>query len=202
MLSDSNHVISEDVFNETESLTRESVFQELMDSFHFSGRYWIWTMTPDYKKMEWKKMFEAGEMRIKTNGFIYLKSYPSIIAMEEAYSQLHPDGIGIKKYPPSYYAFANYLRKGDVVLATRSGGNVFCWGIVESDYLYSPQYYSAKHYRKMKWFIIDIPFTFTKRVQTIYQIPLKECSNMKEILSGNIRINKGELPFDFGNYSN
>ena len=53
-LTDNRYVISSDIFEETASLTSEIISQELIESFHFSGRYWIWKMTSDYKKMEWK----------------------------------------------------------------------------------------------------------------------------------------------------
>ena len=108
-MTDNRYVISSDILEETASLTPETISKELMESFHFSGRYWIWKMTSDYKNMEWKNMYQSGEMRIKTNGLKYLKSYTSIAAVEEAYSSLHPDRVGIKKFPPSFYAFANYL---------------------------------------------------------------------------------------------
>ena len=74
-LTDNRYVISSDIFEETASLTSEIISQELIESFHFSGRYWIWKMTSDYKKMEWKNMYQSGEMRIKTNGLKYLKSF-------------------------------------------------------------------------------------------------------------------------------
>lgn len=196
-LTDNRYVISSDIFEETASLTSEIISQELIESFHFSGRYWIWKMTSDYKNMEWKNMYQSGEMSMKTNGLKYLKSYTSIAAMEEAYSLLHSDRVGIKKFPPSYYAFANYLRIGDVVLVTRLGSNIFCWGIVGSDYMYRPNQYSGKHYRKMKWFQIDIPFIYTKSIQTLYQIPKDECTDLKETLIANIRINAAALPFGF-----
>ena len=196
-MTDNRYVISLDILEETASLTPEIISQELMESFHFSGRYWIWKMTSDYKNMEWKNMYQSGEMRIKTNGLKYLKSFTSIVAMEEAYSLLHPDRVGIKKFPPSYYAFANYLRIGDVVLVTRPGFDVLCWGIVKSGYMYRPNQYSGKHYRKMKWFLVDIPFTYTKSIQTLYQIPKDECTDLKETLIANIRINAAALPFGF-----
>ena len=196
-MTDNRYVISLDILEETASLTPEVISRELMQSFHFSGRYWIWKMTSDYKNMEWKNMYQSGEMRIKTNGLKYLKSYTSIAAIEEAYSLLHPDRVGIKKFPPSFYAFANYLRIGDVVLVTRPGANIFCWGIVESGYMYRPNQYSGKHFRKMKWFLVDIPFIYTKSIQTLYQIPKDECNGLKENLISNITINVSALPFDF-----
>ena len=196
-LTDNSYVISTDILEETASLTPEVISRELMQSFHFSGRYWIWKMTSDYKNMEWNNMYQLGEMRIKTNGLKYLKSYTSIAAIEGAYSLLHPDRVGIKKFPPSFYAFANYLRIGDVVLVTRPEANVFSWGIVESGYMYRPNQYSGTHYRKMKWFLVDFPFIYTKSIQTLYQIPKDECTDLKETLIANIRINAAALPFGF-----
>ena len=51
-LTDNSYVISTDILEETASLTPEVISRELMQSFHFSGRYWIWKMTSDYKNME------------------------------------------------------------------------------------------------------------------------------------------------------
>ena len=40
-MTDNRYVISSDILEETASLTPEIISQELMESFHFSGRYWI-----------------------------------------------------------------------------------------------------------------------------------------------------------------
>ena len=40
-LTDNSYVISTDILEETASLTPEVISRELMQSFHFSGRYWL-----------------------------------------------------------------------------------------------------------------------------------------------------------------
>lgn len=83
-------------------------------------------------------MFKAGEMQIEAVGLKYLKSYPTIASMNEDYEQAHPDKLGITKFPPAYWAFANYLRNGDVVIACSTSSNVLAWGIIESQYFFKP----------------------------------------------------------------
>lgn len=49
--------ISDDIFEEADTLTVEELQQEVLASYKFSGRYWIWKMGSSvfYKNKNWQK---------------------------------------------------------------------------------------------------------------------------------------------------
>ncbi|MDR4931653.1 MULTISPECIES: hypothetical protein [Segatella] len=196
-LNKGSHKISEDIYEEAISLTSERISEIIMDSYHFSGRYWIWKMGIYSYKHDFPRMFKAGEMQIEAVGLKYLKSYPTIASMNEDYEQAHPDKLGITKFPPAYWAFANYLRNGDVVIACSTSSNVLAWGIIESQYFFKPTRKKGRHYRIVSWHKIEMPYIFTNKRAALFQIPKEETNNLKEALINKVESIPNALPFGF-----
>lgn len=191
--------ISGEIADEANSLDIENLKQELTDSYKFSGRYWVWRINIYAYKNYWESMFADGEMRLSAPGMKYFNSYPTLAAMEFAYKSVHPDCKGVMANPASYYAFANYLHKGDVVIVYNSSIGIFGWGIIEGNYYYRPTRITFRHYRKVSWHKIKMPFIFSRKIECLYQIPKEETRNLKQTLVNNFSrvIDRSVFPFGF-----
>lgn len=198
-LSKDYYKISEEIADEADSLNIENLKQELTDSYKFSGRYWIWRMSAYAYKHYWNSMFADGEMCMNAPGIKYFNSYPTLAALEMAYKSLHPDNKGVMANPAAYYAFANYLKKGDVVIVYNSTSGIFGWGIIEGNYFYRLTRNYFRHYRKVAWHKINMPFIFSRKIECLYQIPKEETHNLKQALVNNFSktINRRVFPFGF-----
>lgn len=176
--------ISDDIFEEADTLTVEELQQEVLASYKFSGRYWIWKMGSSvfYKNKNWQKMFLANEMQMEAPGFKYFKSYSSLVDFQKEYKCQNPGSRGIDSRPIAYNAFANSLRRGDVIIACASNSTIVAWGIVESDYFYRPTRKAGKHYRNVTWIKMDMPFIFTDKPQILYMLQKEETHLLKETL--------------------
>jgi hypothetical protein len=176
--------ISDDIFEEADTLTVEELQQEVLASYKFSGRYWIWKMgfSVFYKNKNWQKMFLANEMQMEAPGFKYFKSYSSLVDFQKEYKCQNPGSRGIDSRPIVYNAFANSLRRGDVIIACASNSTIVAWGIVESDYFYRPTRKVGKHYRNVSWTKMDMPFIFTDKPQILYMLQKEETHLLKETL--------------------
>lgn len=176
--------ISDDIFEEADTLTVEELQQEVLASYKFSGRYWIWKMgfSVFYKNKNWQKMFLANEMQMEAPGFKYFKSYSSLVDFQKEYKCQNPGSRGTDSRPIAYNAFANSLRRGDVIIACASNSTIVAWGIVESDYFYRPTRKVGKHYRNVSWTKMDMPFIFTDKPQILYMLQKEETHLLKETL--------------------
>lgn len=176
--------ISDDIFEEADTLTVEELQQEVLASYKFSGRYWIWKMgfSVFYKNKNWQKMFLANEMQMEAPGFKYFKSYSSLVDFQKEYKCQNPGSRGTDSRPIAYNAFANSLRRGDVIIACASNSTIVAWGIVESDYFYRPTRKVGKHYRNVSWTKMDMPFIFTDKRQILYMLQKEETHLLKETL--------------------
>lgn len=176
--------ISDDIFEEADTLTVEELQQEVLASYKFSGRYWIWKMGSSvfYKNKNWQKMFLANEMQMEAPGFKYFKSYSSLVDFQKEYKCQNPGSRGTDSRPIAYNAFANSLRRGDVIIACASNSTIVAWGIVESDYFYRPTRKAGKHYRNVTWIKMDMPFIFTDKPQILYMLQKEETHLLKETL--------------------
>ena len=176
--------ISDDIFDEADTLTVEELQQEVLASYKFSGRYWIWKMGSSvfYKNKNWQKMFLANEMRMEAPGFKYFKSYSSLVDFQKEYKCQNPGSRGTDSRPIAYNAFANFLRRGDVIIACASNSTIVAWGIVESDYFYRPTRKVGKHYRNVSWTKMDMPYIFTDKPQILYMLQKEETHLLKETL--------------------
>lgn len=173
--------ISDDIFEEADTLTVEELQQEVLASYKFSGRYWIWKMgfSVFYKNKNWQKMFLANEMQMEAPGFKYFKSYSSLVDFQKEYKCQNPGSRGTDSRPIAYNAFANSLKRGDVIIACASNSTIVAWGIVESDYFYRPTRKVGKHYRNVSWTKMDMPFIFT---EILYMLQKEETHLLKETL--------------------
>lgn len=176
--------ISDDIFEEADTLTVEELQQEVLASYKFSGRYWIWKMgfSVFYKNKNWQKMFLANEMQMEAPGFKYFKSYSSLVDFQKEYKCQNSGSRGTDSRPIAYNAFANSLRRGDVIIACASNSTIVAWGIVESDYFYRPTRKVGKHYRNVSWTKMDMPFIFTDKPQILYMLQKEETHLLKETL--------------------
>lgn len=195
--SNKTYRISEDIYEEAISLTPECVRDMIADSYKFSGRYWIWRMGKYAHIHDWKRMFMEGEMQVEAPGLKFLESYPNIAAIVSDYVIQHPDKVGITTLPPAYWAFCNNLRKGDVILACASATSLFAWGLVESSYKFKPTRTNGRHYRKVSWYKMNMPFIFTNKNPALYQIPQEETNNLKEALINKVEHGSMDFPFGF-----
>lgn len=190
--------ISDDIFEEADSLTVEDLQQEVLASYKFSGRYWIWKMGSEVFCRSWKKMFLANEMQMEAPGFKYFKSYPSLIYFQKEYEYQNPGKRGDVSRPITYDAFANSLRRGDVIIACASNSTIVAWGIVESEYFYRPTRKVGKHYRNVSWTKMDMPFIFTDKRQILYMLQKEETHLLKETLvSKTYQQSTSVYPFGF-----
>lgn len=190
--------ISDDIFEEADSLTVEDLQQEVLASYKFSGRYWIWKMGSEVYYRSWKKMFLANEMQMGAPGFKYFKSYPSLIYFQKEYEYQNHGKRGAVSRPMAYDAFANSLRRGDVIIACASNSTIVAWGIVESDYFYRPTRKVGKHYRNVSWTKMDMPFIFTDKCQILYMLQKEETHLLKETLVSKIyQQSTNVYPFGF-----
>ena len=176
--------ISDDIFEEADTLTVEELQQEVLASYKFSGRYWIWKMgfSVFYKNKNWQKMFLANEMQMEAPGFKYFKSYSSLVDFQKEYKCQNPGSRGTDSRPIAYNAFANSLRRGDVIIACASNSTIVAWGIVKNDYFYRPTRKAGKHYRNVTWIKMDMPFIFTDKPQILYMLQKEETHLLKETL--------------------
>lgn len=176
--------ISDDIFEEADTLTVEELQLEVLASYKFSGRYWIWKMgfSVFYKNKNWQKMFLANEMQMEAPGFKYFKSYSSLVDFQKEYKWQNPGSRGTDSRPIAYNAFANSLKRGDVIIACASNSTIVAWGIVESDYFYRPTRKAGKHYRNVTWIKMDMPFIFTDKPQILYMLQKEETHLLKETL--------------------
>lgn len=184
LASSDSFSISDDIFEEADTLTVEEIQQEVLASYKFSGRYWIWKMGSSvfYKNKNWQKMFLANEMQMEAPGFKYFKSYSSLVDFQKEYECQNPGSRGTDSRPIAYNAFANSLRRGDVIIACTSNSTIVAWGIVESDYFYRPTRKAGKHYRNVTWIKMDMPFIFTDKPQILYMLQKEETHLLKETL--------------------
>ena len=189
-------VISDDIYEESISLNAEALNKEIEESYHLSGRFWVWKMGKYSYKNDWTRMLKAGEMQVEAIGLKYLKSYLTYFDLQNDYVKSHPDRVGIRSLPPAYWAFANYLRNGDAVLACSTPSTFFAWGIVEGPYRFRPTRSYGKHYRKITWYKIVMPFIFNNQNSSLFLIPKEETNNLKETLISRANKNSVLLPFD------
>lgn len=195
--------ISDDIFEEADTLTVEELQQEVLASYKFSGRYWIWKMGSEVFYRSWKKMFLANEMQLEAPGFKYFKSYPSLGDFQKEYEYQNPGKRGTVSRPMAYDAFANSLRRDDVIIACASNSTIVAWGIVESDYFYRPTRKVGKHYRNVTWIKMDMPFIFTDKPQIFYMLQKEETHLLKETLVNKVyQQSVNALPFGFTNNAN
>lgn len=189
--------ISDDVFKEAEELTIDSIRQEIEASYRFSGRFWIWKLGVLSYSKNWKRMFEANEMQMDAPGFKYLLSYNTLTDFQVEYARKHPDRQGITTVPAAYYSFAKFLRRGDVVIVCGSSTNIIAWGIIEGEYRFRPTYKNGRHYRKVSWTKMDMPFIFMNKRQMLYQILAEETHQLKDALINKVFQHSNILPFGF-----
>lgn len=198
ILSRDSYCISKEIADETNSLSMEGLKEELVNSYKFSGRYWIWRMSAYSYRHYWKSMFKDGEMCLDAPGLKWLKLYPTLASLEMAYRSVHPDNKGITTNPAAYYAFANSLQRGDVVIAYNTVSGIFGWGIIESGYFYRPTRIVSQHYREITWNKIKMPFIFKSKRAGLYKIPKEETHNLKQTLVNSLSKTSNRSIFPFG----
>lgn len=202
-----NYRISDDIYDESVSLSEENLRQELLASYKLSGRYWVWKLGSAIYEYRWKRMFAANEMQMPAKGFKYFLSYPDITSLQMAYFDkngcramdgIHKTGKGLDQTKPAaYYAFSRHLRKGDVVLVVGPNSRVVAWGQVRSDYMYRPTRAFGRHYRMVSWNRVSMPFMLTNKPEYLYQLPNEDVGILKETLIGHLSMEKNRLPFGF-----
>lgn len=200
-MEESAYCISDDLYDEALSLDPDKMMQELINSYRLSGRYWVWRQGVSIYRKSWKGMFDDGEMRMEAPGYKNLKMYPTLKSLEEEYERLHPDKAGITSRPPAYYAFANYLRKGDVVVVCVQN-EIVGWGVIEGNYTYRQTRESGNHYRLVSWHTINMPFIFMSKRSALYQIPAEQTYMLKETLVSKTIANGSSLPLPFTTHEN
>jgi len=202
-----NYRISDDIYAESINLTERAIKQELSSSVKISGRYWVWKMASAIYEHRWKRMLAENEMQMPAKGIKYFLSYPDVTSLQMAYFEKNGsramDGIlkngkGLDQTKPAaYYAFSRHLRKGDVVLVVGPKSRVVACGQIRSDYMYRPTRAYGRHYRKVSWNRMDMPFIWTNKPEYLYQLPNEEVGNLKEMLIEQLSLEKNSLPFGF-----
>lgn len=202
-----NYRISDDIYKEAINLTEKSIKLELSSSVRVSGRYWVWKLGSAIYEYRWKRMLAENEMQMPAKGFKYFLSYPDVTSLQMAYFEKNGvkgfgspynigKGLDLTK-PAAYYAFSRHLRKGDVVLVVAAKSMVVAWGQVRSDYLYRPTRAYGRHYRRVSWNNVSMPFELTDKKEYLYLLPNEDTKNLKEKLISLQRLDKNSLPFGF-----
>lgn len=189
--------ISDDVYYEAESVTKESLLQELSASYKFSGRYWIWKMSNVVRTDKWKQMLHDNEMQIAAPGLKYLLSFPDLASLHHEFITQNVGKCINPTRSAAYFAFSHYLRRGDALLVIGRNQKVVAWGIVESSYMYRPTRSYGRHYRKVAWNEVNLPYLFTDKNEILFQVPSEETVHLQETLIGNLVLDKSLSPFGF-----
>lgn len=189
--------ISDDIYSETESVTKESLLQKLSASYNFSGRYWIWKIGNAVYEEKWKRMLHDNEMQFTAIGFKYFLSYPDLSSMEHEFLLRNINDCFNATIPAAYFAFSRYLKRGDVVVVVSGNLKIVAWGTVESNYMFRPTRKYGCHYRKVSWNKVDTPFLFVDKNEVLYQIPKESTACTQEVLIDSLVLNKNQLPFGF-----
>lgn len=206
-LNRKDYRISDDIYDDAMNLSEECIRQELVSSVKFSGRYWVWKLGSAVYEYRWKRMLAENEMQMPAKGFKYFLSYPDVTSLQMAYFEKN----GVKGFGSShnigkgldltksvaYYDFSRSLRIWDVVLVVAAKSMVVAWGQVRSDYMYRPTRAYGRHYRRVSWNRISMPFELTDKKEYLYQLPDGDTVNLKEKLISQQRLDKNSLPFGF-----
>lgn len=189
-----SYQISDELYKEAQSLDMEAIKTEIHNSYLTSGRYWILRLGTH--KNLWKDWVKDGVVRLKAPGFYYLKSYSSLSEMNEEYEKISNSQKGSMARPIDYYTFAYRMQIGDVMMVY-SQNEVIGWGIIESHYLYKSKQVNGKHYRKITWHEIKMPFIFSHKNLFIYKIPQEETHMLKEALIAQVLSGIPSIPLPF-----
>lgn len=196
LCKDSFH-ISDEIYSEALYVTKGSLLQELSTSYRFSGRYWTWKIGNGIYTDKWKRMLRENEMQFEAIGFKYFLSYPDLASLQHEFFIHKNKGKANPTTPAAYFAFSRYLRRGDVILVVDLHQRIVSWGIVEGNYMYRPTRIYGKHYRKVSWNKINIPYQFTDKNEVLFQIPYEETAHLQDLLIGNLVLDQSLLPFGF-----
>lgn len=198
--------ISDDIYEEAINLSEDNIKQELFASVKLSGRYWVWKIDSAVYEYKWKRMLAENEMQMPAKGFKYFLSYPDVTSLQMAYFEKNgvkgfgtthvEKGLDLTK-PEAFYAFSRLLRRGDVVMVVATKSRVIAWGQVRSDYIYRPIRASGRHYRRVSWNKVSMPFELTDKKEYLYQLPNEDTQNLKEKLICLQRLDNNRLPFGF-----
>lgn len=195
-LKTNTYRISDEVYSDTESVTKKSLLQELSVSYKFSGRYWIWKIGNAVYSEKWKRMLHDNEMQMTAQGFKYLLSYPDLASLQHEFFMRNV-GEDIKStIPAAYFAFSRYLRRGDVIMVVGRNQTIVAWGIVEGSYMYRPTRRYGHHYRKVAWNKVSFLCQFADKDEVLFQVP-NEKDHFKDFLIDNLVLDKKQLPFGF-----
>lgn len=196
LCKDSFH-ISDEIYSEALYVTKGSLLQELSASYKFSGRYWTWVIGNGIYSEKWKRMLRENEMQFDAIGFKYFLSYPDLASLQHDFFMHNVEGRLNPTTPAAYFAFSRYLRRGDVVLVVGLHQRIIAWGIVEGNYMYRPTRIHGRHYRKVSWNKINIPYQFTDKKEVLFPIPYEETAHLQDLLIGHLVLDQSLLPFGF-----
>lgn len=189
--------ISDEIYSEALCVTKGSLLKELSVSYKFSGRYWTWMIGNDMYREKWKRMLHDNEMQFSAMGFKYFLSYPDLSSLQHDFFIHNNEGRVNPTTPAAYFAFSRYLRRGDVILVVGLHQRVIAWGLVEGNYMYRPTRIHGRHYRKVSWNKINIPYQFTDKNEVLFQLPYEETAHLQDILIENLVLDQSLLPFGF-----
>lgn len=190
-----SYQISEDVSVEAQSLNKEVIKTEICNTYLTSSRFWILRLGTH--KNLWRNWVKDGEIRLKAPGFYYLRSYGSLSEMSEEYEKISSEQQESMAKPIDYYSFAYRMQKGDIVMA-RSQNEIIGWGIIESQYLYDSKRANGRHYRKVTWNEIKMPFFVSHYTPfMLYKLPKEETNILKEALIERMLNDIQSIPLPF-----
>lgn len=115
-------------------------------------RFWIYS--PGYGSVKWDEFYSNGIMAIAREYIGDLNQFATRTEMQEAMKKYGTD-TGTRNYSNASleaWQFVHELKPGDIVFAKSGESSIIGRGIVESEYIYDPNYSDEYvNIRKVKW---------------------------------------------------
>ena len=112
-------------------------------------RYWI--IAPGRQAAFWDRWQKDKIIAIGWDKLEDLNQYKSKDEIAHRLQALYENDKSQVKAAYMIYAFLKDMQPGDIVFAKKGTRKLLGYGVVESDYVYSPNYEQYHHVRKVKW---------------------------------------------------
>lgn len=113
-----------------------------------SIKYWMYG--PGDKAMNWESDYEDGVIAIRWPEIGDLSVYSSKEEMKESFKSID-DRWTYMNAAHATWQFANEMQVGDIIFVKKGQDKIIGKGVVESEYIYSPDRGEFCHIRKVNW---------------------------------------------------
>lgn len=109
-----------------------------------------WLIAPGQGAKFWAEWQAEGVIDIGWEDIGSLEAYETKNDLVTAIARLYPDE-GAKRVAMMLWTFGNVMKPGDIVFVKRGRLNIIGWGVVKSDYRFSPARSPHPHLRSVDW---------------------------------------------------